>query len=259
MFSKLFGSKKKKEEITEAYDGSPLLDDFSFLGTDMHSHFVPGIDDGAQTIEDSIALLLKMKEMGYKRIVTTPHVKVDNYPNTPATINNALDELKKALKEQNIDLPIHAAAEYFIDDYFYRLIEEEPLLTVHGNEVLVEISFMFEPMQLSEIIFRMQTNGYRPIMAHPERYVYYHRDLDKYRELKDRGCYLQLNINALTGYYGKPTKEVAEKLLKEGLYDYCGSDMHHEQHAKVLNSIKERPEYMALLQSKPFRNKLIEL
>lgn len=259
MFSRLFGSKNKKEEITEAYDGSPLVDDFSFLGTDMHSHFIPGIDDGAQTVEDSITLIKGMKEMGYSKIVTTPHIKVDSYPNTPKTINAGLEKLKAAMKEQGVEMPIHAAAEYFIDDYFYKLIEEEQLLTVHNNEVLVEISFMFEPLQLSEIIFRMQTNGYQPIMAHPERYMYFHKDLDKYRELKDRGCYLQLNLNALTGYYGKPTKNIAEQLLKDGMYDYCGSDMHHEQHAKVLNSIKERREILDLLQCHPFRNKGITI
>lgn len=259
MFSRLFGSKKKQETITQAYDGSPLIDNFSFLGTDMHSHFVPGIDDGAQTVEDSIALIQRMQQMGYSQIVTTPHIKVDHYPNTPFTINTALDELKQEMAARGINMPIRAAAEYYLDDYFVQLLNsDEPLLTVWGNEVLVEISFMFEPLQLSEVLFSLQAKGYTPIMAHPERYLYYHQDFDKYEELKNRGCYLQLNINSLTGYYGKPVKQVAEKLLDLGWYDYCGSDMHHIKHADVLQSIADREEMIAKLQSKPFRNKMIQ-
>lgn len=257
MFSKLFGS--KKEKITEAYDGSPLVNDFSFLGADMHSHYIPGIDDGAQTVDDSIALIERMRDMGYTRVVTTPHIKVDHYPNNPETINGGLAILKEAMAERGINFPVHAAAEYFIDDHFSQLIDKEPLLTVREKEVLVEISFMFEPYNLSETLFRLQTAGYKPIMAHPERYMYYHHDLDKYRELKDRGCYLQMNVNALTGYYGKPVKAIAEKLLDEGLYDYCGSDMHHIKHADVLESIKNRPEILHKLQTHPFRNRMIEL
>ena len=255
MFSKLFGS--KKEKITEAYNGQPLVDDFSFLGADMHSHFIPGIDDGAQTVEDSIALLQRMQELGYRKIVTTPHIKVDHYPNTPASIMGGLELVKQAMPMYGINMHVHAAAEYFIDDYFLGLIDTQPLLTVRENEVLVEISFMFEPFNLGEILFKLRNSGYQPIMAHPERYMYYHHDLDKYRELKDRGCYLQLNLNCLTGYYGKPVKQVAEKLLEKGMYDYCGSDMHHIKHADVLNSIRSRQETMALLQSHPFRNTLI--
>lgn len=256
MFSKLFGS-KKKEKITEAYNGQPLVDDFSFLGADMHSHYIPGIDDGAQTVEDSLLMLQRMQEMGYRKIVTTPHIKVDHYPNTPASIMGGLDVLREAMAQQGMNMQVHAAAEYFIDDYFLGLIETQPLLTIRENEVLVEISFMFEPFNLSDILFKMKNAGYQPVMAHPERYMYYHHDLDKYRELKDRGCYLQLNLNALTGYYGKPVKQIAEKLLEAGMYDYCGSDMHHDKHADVLNSIRSRKETMALLQSHPFRNTLI--
>lgn len=257
MFSRLFGS-KKKEKIETAYNGNPLVSDFSFLGADMHSHYIPGIDDGAQNMEDSIAMIQRMQQMGYKRVVTTPHIKVDHYPNTSAIIQNGLAELKLALAERGIDMPVHAAAEYYIDDYFLQLLESEPLLPIWKNEVLVEISFMFEPIQLNEIIYRITTSGYQPIMAHPERYMYYHDNFDKYEELKNRGCYLQLNINSLTGYYGKPVKQVAEKLFDRGMYDYIGSDMHNTKHTDVVQSIMNNPDLMALLQSKPTRNTLIQ-
>jgi len=259
MFSKLFGSKKKKKEKIEvAYNGQPLVNDLSFLAVDMHSHFIPGIDDGAQTIEDSIELITSMQQLGYKRIVTTPHIKVDHYANTPATIMNGLAEVKQALAERGINMPVHAAAEYYIDDYFLSLLDTEQLLTIWKNEVLVEISFMFEPIQLGEIIFRLTSRGYQPIMAHPERYAYFHHDFDKYEELKNRGCYLQMNINSLLGYYGKPVKQVAEKLFSMGMYDYVGTDMHNLKHTEVVQKLVQTPELLALLQSKPLRNPMIQ-
>lgn len=257
MFSRLFGSKKKEKAETD-YNGNPLRTDFSFLGTDIHSHFIPGIDDGAQTMEDSIEMISRLQQMGYSRIVTTPHIKVDHYPNTSEIILGGLAELKAELANRGINIPIHAAAEYYIDDYFMQLLDTQQLLTVWKNEVLVEISFMFEPVQLSEIIFRMTSMGYQPIMAHPERYMYYHHDMDKYEELKNRGCYLQMNINAITGYYGKEVRKVAEKLLSMGMYDYVGSDMHNTKHTDVVRDIQENEELMGLLQSHPFRNNMIQ-
>mgnify|MGYP003575862666 CR=1 FL=1 len=257
IFSKLFGS-KQQEKITTSYNGEPLVGDFSFLGTDIHSHFIPGIDDGAQTVEDSIELITRLQNLGYQRIVTTPHIKVDHYPNTSAIIRNGLEEVKEALAERGMDIPVHAAAEYYIDDHFMNILETEPLLTIWKNEVLVEISFMFEPIQLNEILFKLTSKGYQPIMAHPERYMYYHQDFDKYEALKDRGCYLQMNINSLLGYYGKGVKQVAERLFAMGLYDYVGADMHHVKHAEVVQNIANTPEIMALLQSKPLRNPLIQ-
>lgn len=257
MFSRLFGS-KKKDKIEVAYNGNPLVNDFSFLGADLHSHFIPGIDDGAQTVDDSIEMITRLQQMGYSRIVTTPHIKVDHYPNTRETIENGLAVLKEEMVARGINIPIHAAAEYYIDDHFMQLLNSEPLMTVWKNEVLVEISFMFEPVQLVDIIFQMTSAGYQPIMAHPERYMYYHTNFDKYQELRDRGCYLQMNINAIAGYYGKEVKKVAEKLFDMGLYDYVGSDMHHIKHTDVVQSIQQNEDLMALLQSKPLRNPLIQ-
>lgn len=258
IFSKLFGS-KQQEKITVGYNGQPLVNDFSFLGTDMHSHFIPGIDDGAQNVNDSIELITRLHGMGYQRIITTPHIKFDHYPNTSAIIQNGLEEVRAELAARGLNIPVHAAAEYYIDDHFMNLLDSEPLLTVWKNEVLVEISFMFEPIQLNEILYRIVSKGYHPIMAHPERYMYYHYDLEKYENLRDRGCYLQLNLNSMLGYYGKGVKQVAEKLFSMGMYDYIGTDMHHTKHADVVQTISQTPDLMALLQSKPLRNPLIQL
>jgi len=241
MFSRLFKWTKRKDEMDDL--PVPANAGWSFLGADMHSHFIPGIDDGAKTIEDSLTLVRAMVDMGYKTIITTPHVMIDYYPNTTQTIQAGLLTLQNALKEQGINISIKAAAEYYMDEYFIRLIETEPLLTIYKNEVLVEFSMLYEPPMLFDVIYRMQTSGYRPVIAHPERYLFFHRDISKYQELKDRGCLMQLNMLSIAGYYGRNIKMVAHQLIAKGLYDYCGSDMHHEKHAATLKAMAGTKDY----------------
>lgn len=244
MLSWLFNRKKQQQRDEEVYfQHEQRNGNWAFLGFDMHSHFLPGIDDGAKTVEDSLALVRAMIDMGYKGIITTPHVFVDYYPNTTETINNALQLVKDAMKVNNLDIPIRAAAEYYIDESFMRLIDEQPLLTVFGKQVLVEFSMMYEPPMLKEAIFKLQTAGYTPIIAHPERYLSFHTDMRKYKDLKDRGCLLQLNMMSITGYYGKNVKTVADELLAKGMYDYCGSDAHHEKHLGVLKGMTRSRAY----------------
>lgn len=241
MFSRLFGRKKNEDN---QYDlPVPQVASWSVLGADMHSHFLPGIDDGSKNLEESIMLLRNMADLGYTHIVTTPHVFIDYYPNTTQTIQDALALVQTAIKENNINLQLKAAAEYYIDDYFMGLLEREPLLPIYKNEVLVEFSMMFEPPILAQALFNMQTAGYKPIIAHPERYVFFHHNIDKYRELKDRGCLLQMNMLSIAGYYGQNVKMIAEQLLAKGLYDYCGTDAHHEKHLGVLKAMACSKDY----------------
>ena len=252
MFSWLFNRKKKEEDIY-AHMPAPAGANWAFLGADMHSHFIPGIDDGAKTIEDSLAMIRAMKDMGYKNIITTPHVMIDYYPNTVETITAGLQKVQQALKDNNIDIPIKAAAEYYIDESFMALVDKKELLTIRDNEVLVEFSMLYEPPMLSEVIFRMQSAGYKPIIAHPERYLFFHGNLRKFRELKDNGCLMQMNLLSVAGYYGKNIKVVAEELMAKGIYDYCGSDMHHEKHAAALKALASSKEYNAII-GYPFLN-----
>jgi protein-tyrosine phosphatase len=255
MLSRLFGS-RKKEETTNTY-ATAQSGNWSFLKTDMHSHLIPGIDDGSPTIEDSIAMIRQLQRMGFESIVTTPHIKFDFYPNNPAIIQNGLKELQQAMNEQGLHVPIRAAAEYYMDDHFMQLLDAGTLMPIQDNEVLVEFSFVFEPIMLHETLFKIQTKGLKPIIAHPERYNYYHLKPDMYQSLKDRGCMLQLNTIALTGYYGKGVKDTAVKLLKEGLYDYCGTDMHHMRHAETMEKLMQSKNF-ELVQNYPFRNAAIK-
>jgi len=255
MFSKFFNWRKQEENNPALPLPAPIAigANWSFLGADMHSHFIPGIDDGAKTIEDSLKLIGAMKEMGYRSIITTPHVMIDYYPNTKETIQNGLLNVQNAIKEHNIDISIKAAAEYYIDESFIRLLDTEPLLTIYNKEVLVEFSMLYEPPMLFEVIFKMRAAGYQPIIAHPERYLFFHKSFNKYRELKDNGCLLQLNMLSIAGYYGRHIKMIANDLLAKQLYDYCGSDMHHERHAAVLNAMAGTKDYHTFV-NYPFLN-----
>jgi protein-tyrosine phosphatase len=232
--------------------------DLGLLNCDIHSHFIPGIDDGAKTMDDSIKLLSEMHRMGYKKVITTPHIMSDYYKNTPEIILDGLDKVKLALKENNIPLEIEAAAEYYVDFDFERKLNEEKLLTFGNNYLLFEISFLNAPTNLDHIIFRMQSLGYRPIMAHPERYNFWHAQFNKYDKLVDKGILLQMNINSLTGHYSPATKKIAEQLIEKNMISFVGSDCHHEGHINLMNNVVfEKPLQQLFESGKLLNSKLI--
>nr|AOE12612.1 capsular polysaccharide biosynthesis protein [uncultured bacterium] len=217
---------------------TPLNDFFPKGFVDIHSHLLPGIDDGAKDLETSIALIQKMSSYGIKNFITTPHVLGDVYPNTPEVIKRKLKEVTDELKRRNIlDISISAAAEYMMDEKFIELIEQGQLLTLKDNLVLVEMSYFSPPINLYDMLFQLQLKGYKPILAHPERYNSYHTNLDNYHKLKRAGCLFQLNLLSLTEYYGKHVQKITEKLLKENVYDFVGTDTHHENHLRALREI----------------------
>jgi protein-tyrosine phosphatase len=252
MFSRLW-KRGKEEQETKSVLLPPVDANWAFLGADMHSHLIPGIDDGAKTVEESLALIRELAGMGFRHLVTTPHTMIDYYPNTTATIQGGLTVLQAAVNAAEIPVTVSAASEYYIDEYFLDLVEREPLLTITGNEVLVEFSMVIESPLIGRALFAMQASGYRPIIAHPERYVFFHQNFDKFQEFRDRGCLLQLNLLSLTGYYGRSIMAIAQKLMQNGMYDYCGTDMHHERHAAAINRMQES-RLMAELAQYPFLN-----
>src|SRR5688572_4983731 len=189
----LFFGKKKTSSI-----------DLSWLGADMHSHLIPGIDDGAPDIATSLELIKGLQQLGYKKLITTPHILWEVYPNTTEIITQGLASLKKAMADEGITIELHAAAEYFIDEYFEENLKKKiPLLPISGNMVLVEFSMITAPMDLQQVLFEMQIQNYQPVIAHPERYIYLTQSKQFFDELKDAGCLFQLNLLSLTGYYGK--------------------------------------------------------
>lgn len=211
--------------------------DFSLLKSDMHSHLLPGIDDGSPDLKTSLDLIKGMADLGYTKLITTPHIMWDMYQNTREGILEKKETLQKAVDAEGINVTIHAAAEYFLDEHVEGLLKaKEPLLTINGKMVLSEFSLAFPSHSLKDILFQMQMQGYQPVIAHPERYIYLERNKGFYDELKETGCLFQLNILALTNYYGKTANELAQYLLKKGYYDLVGTDLHGFRHLEALHN-----------------------
>lgn len=220
------------------FKSKPALKDLIPKGyVDIHSHLLFGLDDGAKTIEDSISLLSQLKNIGFSKVITTPHIMEGLYPNNSTTILRRLSEVKEVLKLNNIDISLHAAAEYMMDHFFYEKIKNEQLLTLKDNWVLVEMSYLSAPVQLYDIIYELQVKGYRPILAHPERYLFYFKNLSEYEKLKSSGLYFQLNLLSLVGVYGPEAQKNSEILLLRGMIDFTGSDIHNQFH---LNSFEKK-------------------
>lgn len=237
--------KKKSREYTV---------DFENIGVDIHSHLIPGVDDGAKSLEDSITLIKGLKELGFKKIITTPHIYSDYYPNSSDRLLAGLDTLRKGLKTAGVDIEIGCAAEYYMDDFFEDLLEKDDILTLNDNHVLVEMSFFSEAFKLDEYLFTMQVKEYKPILAHPERYTYYLKNFDRLKDLKHRGCKMQLNLLSLTGHYGKEVKDLAIMMLKEGLYDFVGTDTHNIGHIEKLKTLTSNKNKKAISIGNKFLN-----
>ena len=211
-----------------------LLEDF----VDIHNHILPGIDDGAKNIEDSLFLLKKMKGLGISQFIPTPHIMQDFYPNTDETIGDAYQVLLGALDSKLLDnITLNPAAEYMLDSHFESLLESRNLFTLKGNYVLIEMSYFQAPINLEDLIFKIKTQGYIPVLAHPERYTFYHNNLEYYNRLKQLGCFFQLNLLSLSDHYGKSVEKTGSYLIEEQLIDFVGTDIHNENHINKLSNI----------------------
>lgn len=202
---------------------------------DIHSHLLPGIDDGAVTIKDTENLIKGLQEIGFNKFITTPHIMSDVWKNTSGGINEKLSATIQELQVPGMNNRFKAAAEYMMDAEFRDLFKKERLLTLKENFVLVEMSYLSPPIQLYEIVYELQTNGYQPVLAHPERYNFYHNSINEYKKLKKVGCLFQLNMLSATGYYGEHVAKISNSLLKEGLIDFTGSDVHHTRHLEAMH------------------------
>ncbi len=221
----------------------------------MHSHLLPGIDDGSEDMENSLELIKGLRELGYKKLITTPHVMWDMYKNTHEVILEKLGDVRQAVKKAEIDVEINAAAEYFLDEHVEDLLRNKiPLLTIKDNMVLTEFSMAFPSMNIKEILFEMEMQGYQPIIAHPERYAYLEKNKDFYRELKDIGCLFQLNILSLGGHYGRSVTELAQYLIKQNYYNLLGTDLHHSGHLEGLQRFELPDAVKKLLDSGQIMN-----
>jgi tyrosine-protein phosphatase YwqE len=229
--------------------------DYSYLNTDMHSHLIPGIDDGSPDMETSVKLIKGLSELGYKKLITTPHIMWDIYKNNKKDIVSLYKNLEKKVADENIEIEIGIAAEYFIDDHFKMLLKnKEPLLTIKDNLVLVEFSFANEPIDLKETLFDMQLQGYHPVIAHPERYSYNENSKEFFFSLKNAGYWFQLNILSLAGAYGKSAKMLAQYFIKNNFYELAGTDLHNHHHLDLLKTPEIIPDMKRLLNAGTLKN-----
>ncbi len=162
--------------LEKLFSRKPKLADADFVNpitTEVHSHLIPAIDDGVPTLVESIAIIKHMASCGYKKVITTPHIMGDFYKNGPENILPALEIIRSELKMQQVDIEVEAAAEYMIDDAFEKKISSGNLLTFGNNYVLIELPFTDIPANFKSALFELQVNGYRPVLAHPERYAFY--------------------------------------------------------------------------------------
>ena len=237
---------KKKIEV----DLDPL--DFSVLKTDIHSHFIPGIDDGSPDMETTISLIKEMQGLGFKKVITTPHVMSDFYKNSSDIILKGLTDIRSELKVQNINMEIEAAAEYYIDYDFEQKIGKEKFLTFGDNYILVELSFMEAPKNLFDIIFKLQLEGYKVVLAHPERYAFF--TMDDYEELVNRGVLLQINWLFVIGYYSPQIEQKTKDLIAADIVSFIGSDCHNMNHAELYKKCQTKKAWHDLNNSSKLLN-----
>nr|WP_299201023.1 CpsB/CapC family capsule biosynthesis tyrosine phosphatase [uncultured Brumimicrobium sp.] len=242
VFKSIFGQKNK----------APF--DISALKVDMHSHLIPRIDDGSQSMDHTIGMLLRFVELGYEKVITTPHILYDYYKNTPEIILSGLEEVRAEVKRLNIPIEIEAAAEYYYDDHFLELLAKDEILTFGKNNVLIEFSFGAKPNNIDQLIFDLKSKGYQPILAHYERYLFYLKDgVEPAKRFREKGLHIQMNLNSLTGHYGKEIKRQAELMVDHEVIDYLGTDCHRIEHLDILQSNLTRKHFRKL-NDMSFRN-----
>ncbi|MEJ7821386.1 MAG: CpsB/CapC family capsule biosynthesis tyrosine phosphatase [Chitinophagaceae bacterium] len=244
----MFNFFKKEKQIPEVREAFPVTIDF-------HSHILPGIDDGSPDIATSIILVQGLYDIGYRKLVATPHVIGDFYKNNPEIINTQLERLKVACVEAGIKIELSAAAEYMLDDYFLGLLKKkDQILTVYKNFILTELPYSVMPMNVNEIVFEIITAGYKPILAHPERYFYYHKNFDEFFRLKELGFLLQINLLSITGYYGPPVAKAARFIFENDLADFVGTDLHHIRHLEALGKKENVRLFNKYMDNKVYNN-----
>lgn len=247
IFNQFFGSKPGKISNIS----------YEALAVDVHSHLLPGLDDGSESLEQSLQMLSGFKNLGFRKVITTPHVMMDSYKNSPEKISNALLEVKSAVLQAGLDIEIEAAAEYMVDDGFEKIIEEGQLMTIGKNYILIELSTFIPHPHLKEMLFNLQIDGYKIILGHAERYSYWYRNFKEFEELKSREILFQINTLSFGGFYNQDYRKMAEKLVNLGMVDLLGSDMHKPAQLNALARCRMSPFVEELISGGKLLNNII--
>ena len=216
---------------------------------DVHSHLIPGVDDGAKSPEDALAILRSLRDLGMKKWITTPHIFYEYYRNDPQTLQNGFRILQEYLSAQQEQFDISFAAEYYLDEHLFKTIETQKALTFGENFLLFETTMLSEPLDLDDFIFKAGLNGYRLVLAHPERYAYLIGNFKRLEELRDKGVYLQANMLSFLGHYSPATKKMVREMVDLRLIDFIGSDCHHVHHAQLFSELNDDRYFRKALSS----------
>jgi len=225
--------------------------DFSAVGTDMHSHLIPSVDDGAKNIDDSLLLIKGLQDLGFTKLITTPHTLQDIHPNTIDTLRNGYSLIADQLPN---GIAVQLSSEYYLDEQFQSQLEANALLPLPGNRLLVEFSQISRPHDIEEVFFDLGIKGYQVVLAHPERYLFFHKQFNYYSRIKEMGVELQVNALSLTDHYGKGIRSIAEKLIEKGMIDFIGTDTHHVNHISALRKVPSTKHYELLIDSGLLKN-----
>mgnify|MGYP002514877829 CR=1 FL=1 len=208
------------------------------MKVDFHSHILPGLDDGARTLDDALMLAGAMRSWGFERVYCTPHINA-LYRNTPEIIRPAFEELKKALEIHGVDLDIRMSAEYrLVPETWHEVLEKDWLMPIEDKYILMElpISKRSEMKDINplEEFRRIVSMGLTPILPHPERYFYLsHEELLRF---VDAGVVIQCNYGSLAGLYGPEAQDRAFSLVSEGIVSLYGTDMHNLKYVEIIGN-----------------------
>lgn len=216
------------------------------LAVDVHAHVLPSLDDGPDTVEESLRIIEGLVAQGVQKIIATPHVMGNYYRNTPELIEKQAQLMRQVIRQREIPVTLEVAAEYYLDEYLMeQLRQEKPLITFgKAKYLLFETPFIQEPPELDECIKLMIKQGYRPVLAHPERYLYLQRSFDLTREIHRRGVLFQININSFTGYYSRQTQLFAEVMTDFHIVDFLASDIHRLNQLELLAISRRQPYFL---------------
>ena len=247
MFKKLKSFFSSKPDIN--------IESFAKFGVDMHSHLIAGIDDGVNTTDEAIEIIKRYQDLGFRKIITTPHTMPGGYDNTPEIILDGLAILKADLAKAGVTIEVEAASEYYLDESFEQLVKDGNVLTFGDNHLLFELSYMFKPNNLNNVLFELNASGYKGILAHPERYPYLaDNNLKKLRDVKEKGVYFQLNLFSLVDAYGPGARKIAEKLVDADMIDFIGTDIHNPTQMMFMEACLKNEYVAKLLNEKELLN-----
>lgn len=213
---------------------------------DFHSHILPNIDDGSKSVEETIELLREASEAGFEAIISTSHYIEGSYEENAAKRRVWIDAISRILKERKIDLKIYLGSEVYITDNIIPLLDENVIPTINGsNYVLFEYPLNAKPMDMYKAIYDMQENGYKPILAHPERYKFIQEKPNLVYDLIQKGVLMQSNYGSIVGYYGERAELLAKKLLENDMVHFLGSDVHRRKTIyPLLKDIEKKLEFI---------------